>query len=388
MSKTVGILGGGQLGWMLSESIFKYGGTPRILANKRSLASDRVPHTKVASWSDHAVLEAFFDACDVVTIEVEHVDVDALEPFAESMVPSLDVIRLARRRIDEKEFLASHDFPRAWFRKVESLEAARALADDLEFPLVLKTAVGGYDGRGQFKLESRQDYLAAIDELGKAIDTFGIVLEEELDLFAEASVILARGPNGSVEFPVFENVHRNHILDTTHLPSALPSAVERAMKGLAHAAAEAMDLHGMLTTEFFVTRAPGRESAEGIEGYWIYINEFAPRPHNSGHISRNACSLSQFDALARVLLDLPPEPPALLGGKWCMANLLSDLWCEDRLEIAAGLEAPGIVDLVLYGKAPNRPHRKMGHVVARSETRELAAERALAFRQSASSYKS
>lgn len=385
MNETVGILGGGQLGWMLSESIFKYGGTPLILANKPSLAVDRVPNTFVADWSDEGVLERFFSQCDIVTIEVEHVDVDALEPFADKLLPSLEVISLARHRMREKEFLSAHDFPRAWFAKIDSLEQARSMIGELEFPLVMKTAVGGYDGRGQFNLKNENDYRAALDELGDAVDRFGIVLEERLDLFAEASVIVARSPRGSVDFPVFENVHRDHILDTTHLPSSLPSAVQRAMKGLAHAAADAMDLHGMLTTEFFITRTPGRAAAEGIEGHWIYVNEFAPRPHNSGHATRNACSVSQFDVLARVLLDLPPEPPALLSGQWCMANLLSDLWRENELDVIAGLETPGVVDVVIYGKEPSRPKRKMGHIVTRSETRELAVERALAFRQWSSS---
>lgn len=378
---TVGILGGGQLGWMLSESLFAYGGTPRVLARPNDLAMQRVPHSFVGSWSDPQLLREFFAACDVVTIDVEHVDADALEPFAAKLVPSLDVIRLAQHRMLEKRFLASTGLPHAWFAEVSSSEQARDIAAQLDFPLILKVALGGYDGRGQFRLANEGDYHAAVETLGDAVDRFGFVLEEPLDLVAEASVVLARGAHGAVEFPVFDNEHRDHILDMTHLPSTLPADVQQTMRRIARQAADAMAVRGILTTEFLITRSPGRRGLQVGEHY-VFVNEFAPRPHNSGHISRNACTLSQFDALARVLLDLPLEVPAPLDGAWCMANLLSDLWIDaDDFSLARGLGEPGIVDVVLYGKEPARPRRKMGHAIARGATREEAFHRAESFRR-------
>lgn len=384
---TVGILGGGQLGWMLSESIFKYGGTPLVLAKQTALATDRVPGTIVGSWSDPTMLELFFAQCDLVTIEVEHVDVEALEPFAQMMTPSLDVIRMAQHRIVEKTFLRQHGFPHAAWEQLTSTAQARELASSLQFPLIAKVALGGYDGRGQYRLSGLVDYHAMLDELGEAVDRFGVVLEEPLDLFAEASVIVARGRRGTAEFPVFDNDHRDHILDVTEVPSQLPDDVQAAMRRIAAAAADAMELRGMLTTEFLVTKRPGRDGGLQVGDYYVFVNEFAPRPHNSGHVSRNACTVSQFDALARVLLDLPPEQPVVTSGHWCMANLLSDLWSSDTLDIARGMQSPGLIDVVLYGKQPTRTRRKMGHVVARASERVSARERAEAFRNSVSTEK-
>lgn len=379
--KTIGILGGGQLGWMLSESIFKYGGRPLVLTGRHSVANDRIPATIVGSWSDPDVLTDFFSQCDLVTIEVEHVDVDALAPFADQMVPSLDVIRLAQHRIAEKEFLRQHALPHAWWKRLTSKDEASAVAGDLEFPLIAKVALGGYDGRGQFRLADIAAYHAMIEELGDAIESCGVVLEEPLDLVAEASVIIARGAHTAAEFAVFDNDHRDHVLDLTHLPSNLPAAVQSVMRTIAARAADAMQLHGMLTTEFLITADPGRNHGERVGDLSVFVNEFAPRPHNSGHVTRNACTVSQFDTLARVLLDLPLEQPLLLDGHWCMANLLSDLWTADELNLAPGLAEPGLIDVVLYGKSPSRPRRKMGHVVAHAATREDAQLRVTALRE-------
>lgn len=380
--KTVGILGGGQLGWMLSESIFKYGGKPLVLANESSLAADRIPSTTVGSWSDPEILESFFGRCDVVTIEVEHVDVAALEPHANKMVPSLNVVRLAQHRMLEKRFLAANGLPHAQFRELTTVTEARDVADELEYPLIAKTALGGYDGRGQYRVANRAEYLAAVENLGTAIDDYGVVLEDPLPLVAEASVIVARGEDGSIEFPVFDNDHRHHILDTTCVPSTLPAELQQAMRTIARQAADAMDLHGMLTTEFLISKGTSRSGGVQVGDLSVFVNEFAPRPHNSGHVSRNACTLSQFDALARVLLDLPLEAPELLSGHWCMANLLSDLWLREGgfdLNRALG-GGPGLIDVVLYGKRPARLRRKMGHVVAHARSRSEAASRADRFR--------
>lgn len=380
MSTTVGILGGGQLGWMLSESIFKYGGTPKIYAHGRSLACDRVPGTAVGNFGDSVALQNFMTECDVVTIEVEHVDCDALQPFADKLMPSLDVIRLAQDRSVEKDFLRTHGLPHAEFKHLKSTREARMVRDELTFPLIMKTARGGYDGRGQAFLKSPSEFDAALEDL-RDDESLHVVVEEPIDIVAEASVVVARSASGHCRFPVFENIHRNHVLDTTSVPSSLSGRIQESLIELAWEAAEKMNLDGLLTTEFFISKTPGRAAGASVDGHWVFVNEFAPRPHNSGHITRNATTLSQFDVLARTLLGLDPGAPEVLVGNWCMVNLLGELWGETFDLSNALADRPEMVDVVLYGKEPTRPGRKMGHAVSRSSSHEGALEAAINFRR-------
>jgi 5-(carboxyamino)imidazole ribonucleotide synthase len=216
------------------------------------------------------------------------------------------------------------------------------------------------------------------------------VLEEVVDLALEASCIVARdGFGGEVVFPIFENAHAGHILDLTVVPARVPVEAARLVQEVALRTARALDVRGLLTTEFFLARkAAPRSTAAEAGGLFVYVNELAPRPHNSGHVTRNACTYSQFDALARVLAGAPLVAPAMNGpGAWCMGNLLGDVWIaqgRERLDLSCWAEHPAIVDVVLYGKREARPRRKMGHFVAHAETPDQAIAAARAFRDALS----
>ncbi len=378
----IGILGGGQLGCMLSESIIKYGGTPIVLCRDGEPATDRVRHCMTGSWSDPDLLKRFFDTVDVATIEVEHVDLDALAPFADQLRPSIASIRTTQHRIHEKRFLAAAGLPHAQVHLCESVAEAKALLNsNMTYPRVLKTALGGYDGRGQFFLESEADFAQALDELGDHVDAVGIVVEEALDIHAEYSCIAANSNGQLVSFPVFENDHKDHILDTTTVPANIPAALESEARRVAMHAAKELGISGLLTTEFFVTKTKPEGPVIEVDGHYLMVNEFAPRPHNSGHVTRNACTLSQFDILARALLNLPLIEPKLHAGGFSMANLLSDIWGEhEELPLDALGAHQDVVDVILYGKSPSRPKRKMGHIVAAAANADTARNAAVACR--------
>jgi 5-(carboxyamino)imidazole ribonucleotide synthase len=275
------------------------------------------------------------------------------------------------------------------FAVVRSESELRTAARTFGYPFILKTIRGGYDGKGQFHIAGHEDLDAAILALRER-NAFDCVLEEIVDLALEASCIVARSSQETggreIVFPLFENAHSGHILDLTLVPARVPAAAAQAIQECARKTAQALDLEGLLTVEFFVGRTQARRS-QGIEagGLFVYVNELAPRPHNSGHVTRNACSYSQYDALARVLAGVPLAPPVMNGdAHWCMGNLLGDVWIaqgsSSRLDLSAWKDHPEVVDVVLYGKREPRARRKMGHFVTRSSTPEGALSAARAFR--------
>jgi 5-(carboxyamino)imidazole ribonucleotide synthase len=204
------------------------------------------------------------------------------------------------------------------------------------------------------------------------------VLEEVLTLSTELSVIVACGDDEPVAFPVFENLHSDHILDFTVLPARVGPELQDAARATALAVAKALEVRGLLTVEFFVGRGRSGRSQ-------LFINELAPRTHNSGHVTRQACSFSQFDALARVLCGLKVAQPTLHPGCWVMGNLLGDVWLSQgrkggALDLRAWRDFPDVVDVFLYGKTQARAKRKMGHFVVRGKTPAATLKRARAFR--------
>jgi 5-(carboxyamino)imidazole ribonucleotide synthase len=331
-------------------------------------------------------LQAFFDACDVVTYEFENVETEGLSRLAglEKLLPSLDVLRTTQNRALEKEFLRAHGLPHVAFADGRSAaelpEAARAFG----YPSILKTARGGYDGKGQWKLASEADLEALLATPAReALDAAGWVLEEPIEIVLEASAIVAREMNGDeVVFPLFENEHRDHILDVTLVPARLPVDLEAEGKAVALAAARALGVTGLLTTELFVGRSFRHRPGE----VRVFTNEFAPRPHNSGHVTRKACTVSQFEALARILLGVPLVPPRLVGtGAFCMANLLGEVWeaqgTAGDLDLSAWEGNPDLLEVVLYGKSGVAPKRKMGHLTVRGGDADEAIRLARAYRE-------
>lgn len=374
-ARAVGILGGGQLGVMLGESLLHLNCEVVVLdPDPESPALSRLPHVETAGYGDASALASLFRRCDVVTFDSENVPAGPLVPYAAKLSPSLKVLAVSQDRGREKAFLAANGFPHVAHRIVPPGGDVGAAARALGFPCIAKSALGGYDGKGQHRLESDVD-LASLpgDPRG------GWVLEERLTLHTELSCIVARdGQGGELCFPVFENLHTAHILDLTVLPARVPPSLEDEARDLALAVARALDVVGLLTVEFFF--GDGRAGPRQL-----YVNELAPRTHNSGHVTRQACTLSQFDALARILAGAPLSAPRLHPGAWCMGNLLGDVWLAQgrnggALDLAAWQRFPDVVDVFLYGKHQARANRKMGHFVVRADTPERAMERARAFR--------
>ena len=387
---TVGILGGGQLGAMLAPALQDLGADVHVYDPDPSApALRRAARAVSGSWRDATRLQEFFDACDVVTYEFENVETEGLLRLRglEKLLPSLGVLQTTQNRALEKEFLRTHGLPHVAFVDGKGADELPAAARAFGFPAILKTARGGYDGKGQWKLETPAGLEALLSTPARAaLDASGWVLEEPIDIVLETSAIVARERSGDeVVFPLFENEHRDHILDVTLVPARLPDDLEAEAKSVALAAARALGVTGLLTTEFFVGR-----SARSLPGeVRVFTNEFAPRPHNSGHVTRKACTFSQFEALARILLGVPLILPRLVSaGAFCMANLLGEVWeaqgASETLDLAAWEGNPDLLEVVLYGKTGIGTKRKMGHLTVRGGDAESAVASARALREAIS----
>jgi 5-(carboxyamino)imidazole ribonucleotide synthase len=327
-----------------------------------------------ASYEDLEQVRSFARGVDVVTFEFESVPAAAVQAASEHVAvrPNRRVLEIAQHRIREKSFLAEHGFP------VTPFVAVRTEADLLEAlhrlgrPVVLKTATCGYDGKGQVRLSADVNGTDTSDADAKdawaAIGRQESVLEAFVELDRELSVIGARGVDGSwSHFDPIENVHCDHILDVSTAPIDLPRDVVETAVGITCEVMEALDHVGVLCIEFFLTRG-GR----------LLINEIAPRPHNSGHLTFDACRTSQFEQQARAICGVPLGSPEMLQPA-AMANLLGDLWANGEPNWAAALASPN-VKLHLYGKTKPRIGRKMGHLTALARTAVEARELVLSAR--------
>ncbi|WP_338637385.1 5-(carboxyamino)imidazole ribonucleotide synthase [Spirobacillus cienkowskii] len=382
--KTIGILGGGQLGSMLSDALQKLGCKVIFYAPEPFSPSFlRTPFFYQACWLDYEKLSSFFSECDIITYEFENVPTELLtklqQQTGKKIFPSIEILKTTQNRILEKNFLLQHNYPTCQFISIENYDNLIKVTDDFPFPYIIKTAAGGYDGKGQWIINSSNELNQFIKTLTKE-NFVPLILEEKLSLLQEASCIVARNMQGSsVCFPIFDNIHVNNILHQTTLPSSLPTAVQEKIKMLALQAAQDLDVVGLLTTEFFITKKPSHlDKQKNIEDLYIYINEFAPRPHNSGHITQKSCNFSQFDALARVLLNYPLHSPQLLPGNYCMTNLLGETWLAQdfnnnkTLNLAAWKNFPEVIDITLYGKIEPTSKRKMGHFVTYSNDQKTS----------------
>jgi 5-(carboxyamino)imidazole ribonucleotide synthase len=373
--RAIGILGGGQLGLMLAESLDRLGRDTVILEpDADAPCATRRGNVLARPHDDPAALEALFARVSVATFDSENLPSAPLARYVAQLAPSLHVLRVSQDRAREKAFLAERGFRPVAHRAVPPGEDIRAQARAFGLPCIAKSALGGYDGKGQFRLEREAD-LAALPDSAPG----GWVLEEVLALEAEVSCIVASDGVQAFTFPVFENVHRHHILDLTVLPARVAPEVREEARRVALGIARALELRGLLTVEFFL--GVGRDGVSRL-----HVNELAPRVHNSGHVTRQACTVSQFDALARILAGVPLHEPKLHSGGWCMGQLLGDVWLAQGrdggpLDLSAWRHFPDVVDVYVYGKRKARPNRKMGHFVVRADTADQAQARALAFRQ-------
>jgi 5-(carboxyamino)imidazole ribonucleotide synthase len=342
---TIGILGGGQLGRMTALAAANFGYRVHIFCPEAGAPASQVSAaTTVAAYDDAAALDAFAGAVDVVTFEFENVPAETVERLAARVPvrPGWRALHMAQDRLREKTFLAELGIAVAPFRRIDSpATLARAVAE-LGPPAVLKTSRFGYDGKGQVKIEAGADPAAAWRELGADLG----ILEAFVEFAREISVIVARGMGGeTASYVPVENRHVHHILDTTVAPAPIAKPVAHRAQAVAGRIAEALDLVGLLAVEMFETR-----SGE------LLVNEIAPRPHNSGHWTIDACHVSQFEQFVRAVAGLPLGSPERHSDA-VMKNLIGD----DIDEWPKLVAEPG-ARLHLYGKAEARPGRKMGHV--------------------------
>ena len=364
---TIGVLGSGQLGRMFAIAARRMGYRVHTFSPDDDTPTGQVADVEVtASYDDLDALRAFARNVHVVTFEFENVPieaVDAVEEYA-PVRPAGVALHTAQQRAREKTFLADHGFPTAPFARALTLDELWAAVTQVGTPAVVKTAAFGYDGKGQHKIATPAD----VEQVWRAIGHQEAIVEKFVSLQAEMSVIAARGLDGDiVEYAPFENRHRNHILDLTTCPAALPQPVLHRASQITRAILDELQYVGLLCVEFFVT-------TDGD----LLVNELAPRPHNSGHLTFDASVTSQFEQQVRAICGLPLGSTELLRPA-AMANLLGDLWVDGEPNWAAACRFPD-VKLHLYGKTEPRPGRKMGHLTATGRSVAEAQERAIAAR--------
>jgi len=342
----IGILGGGQLGRMLSLAASRLGMRTHIFCpDPNSPAFEVTPHRTVAEYDDEVALAAFADAVDAITYEFENVPAATAEFLAarKPLRPGANALAISQDRLAEKEFLASKNIPVAPYRAVKTLADLDTAIDSLGLPAVLKTTRLGYDGKGQRVIRQRDEAAAAFAEL----EPKPLVLEAFVPFDKEVSIVVARNMAGEVRaFDAAENVHRNHILHTSTVPANIPPGVEKHAAMLAKVIVVALDYIGVLGVEFFVI--PGERPT-------LMVNEIAPRVHNSGHWTEAVCLTDQFEQHIRAVLGWPLGDPARMADV-VMENLVGD---EVGI-VPAGLD--GNTQPHLYGKTEVRVGRKMGHV--------------------------
>ena len=343
---TIGIIGGGQLGRMSAMAAARLGYRCHILTPEPDSPAAQVSAAcTLGDYEDPAALRTFAEAVDVVTFEFENVSAEGLELLASlrPVRPAPSVLRISQDRVAEKSFLRDAGVPTAPWRAVDDLAGLEAAAQALGLPAVLKTTRGGYDGKGQFVLRTPDDIGPAWTALGPD----ALILEGFVDYACEISVVVARGADsGGSIFDAVENRHRDGILDLTLAPARVAPATAAEAARVAWRVAESLDLVGLLAVEMFVDRS-GR----------VLVNEIAPRPHNSGHWTIDACPCSQFELHVRAVAGLP-LPPGMRHADAVMKNLVGP---EEVALWPAIVATPGLIPH-LYGKAEARPGRKMGHV--------------------------
>jgi 5-(carboxyamino)imidazole ribonucleotide synthase len=364
----IGVLGGGQLGRMFAMAARRLGYRVHTLAPEGDTPTGQISDVEItAPYDDLDAVAGFARAVDVVTFEFENVPAAAAATAEKHAIvrPNGRALHVAQNRIREKSFVADLGVPVTPFAPVRTDEELRLALETVGCPAVLKTASFGYDGKGQ----------AMIGDAGAAAAAWASlrgqesILEAFVTLDREISIIGARGVDGSlVTFAAFENVHRHHILDVTVSPAGVAESVASQAADATRAVMEALDYVGILCIEFFVT-CDGR----------LLFNEMAPRPHNSGHLTFDACRTSQFEQQVRAICGLPLGSPDLIQPA-AMANILGHLWSDGEPNWGAALAFPD-VKLHLYGKSEARPGRKMGHVTALAATTDEARRRVIEARE-------
>ena len=367
---TLGVLGGGQLGRMFTLAARRMGYRVTVFAPDDDTPAGQIAYEEVrAPYDDLDAVRSFASGVSVVTFEFENVPAATAAAAAERapVRPAGSLLHVTQHRQREKDALVAAGVPVVRHAMIDTSESLSDAIRIVGMPAILKTAAWGYDGKGQVRVESAAEARAAWDTLDRA----PCVLEAVAPFEREISVVAARGLDGSVAlYEPFENLHADHILDVTLSPAELPRAVAERAREIARTLLEAWDVVGVVCVEFFLL--PDGE---------LVVNEVAPRPHNSGHVTIDAHACSQFEQQVRAVCGLPlGSSEAVAPG--AMANLLGDLWLDGPPDWAAALAVPGVA-LHLYGKDRALPGRKMGHLTAVAPTAAEARLRALRARAAA-----
>lgn len=363
------ILGGGQLGRMMAMAARTMGYHVRVMDPEPNCpASFVVDETITGRWDDVAAATRLATGADAVTLEIEQIGVDALARVAQiaPLRPGVEPVRIIQDKTLQKIWLAEAGFPVGPFRVIcEEVDLHNAVPV-LGGGVFLKIGRGGYDGRGQARIgfdapASDEDIVAAWESIGRR----PAVAEQALDLECEISVMAARSPSGEVRtYPAARNHHENQILAWSVLPAGVSPELESRAAFIAASIIDKLGIEGLLCVEMFITRKGE-----------LFVNELAPRPHNSYHQSERGCVTSQFEQAVRAACNLPLGETTLIA-PCSIVNLLGDVWLNGNPDFAAALEVPG-VRLHLYEKHTPRPGRKMGHLSATGTTAVEALERVL-----------
>jgi 5-(carboxyamino)imidazole ribonucleotide synthase len=356
----IGVLGSGQLGRMFAIAARRMGYRVHTYSPDRDSPTGQIADVEIdAAYEDLDRVREFAAGVDVVTFEFENVPAETAETAARvtRVRPAGEVLHTTQHRLREKTFLRKHGFPVTRFEAIGSgADLARVVPGF--GPAILKTAGFGYDGKGQYRVQS----LAEAEAAWKAMSRREAVLEAVVDFEAELSIVGVRSDAGDcVFYTPSANAHVGGILDVATAPSPFPAGVAREAAEIARGVLEALDVTGVLCVEYFLTR-----------DHKLLVNELAPRPHNSGHLTIDACVTSQFEQQLRAVCGLPLGCADMLRPA-AMANLLGDLWGKGEPDWVSALALPE-VKLHLYGKTEARPGRKMGHLTATASTAAQAEQ--------------
>ena len=345
---TLGMLGGGQLGRMFTIAARTMGYEVVVLdPDKASPAGKLASEHLCADYADQAALDSFAKSCDAVTTEFENVPASTLDALAKAcpVRPGAQAVAITQDRIHEKNFLKDNGFPTAPFSVIHSLDDLKSGIEQIGMPAILKVSRFGYDGKGQFGIKATSD----ADKGWETLNGEACVLEQRMPLDIEVSVVLARGLEGEVTtYPVAENIHEEGILDVSVVPARIDKELEIKVTKMATKIANALDYVGVMAVEFFISNGE------------LLVNEIAPRPHNSGHYTLDACVTDQFEQQVRAVCGLPLGDTRLLSPV-VMINMLGDIWHGGNAPKWQKLLDHPNVKLHLYGKHEARPGRKMGH---------------------------
>lgn len=386
---TIGILGSGQLGRMLATAARQMGYQVHVYSPEKNSPAGQIADVEyAAAYSDLSTLTQFAQRVDVITYEFENVPAETAHAAASHtpLYPGPHVLHIAQNRLREKQFCHEQGLPVTPFAPITTLEDVAAALPHIGLPAILKTSSSGYDGKGQMFLRSLDDArelvsseqsVASSQQLSVtsyqppvsspqspnlSISQAPFILESYIHFTHEISVVAARGRDGSfAHFGAIENEHHHHILDISIAPARIASKIADEAVALTQRLMAVLDVVGVLCVEFFVT-SDGK----------LLINEMAPRPHNSGHLTIDACVTNQFEQQLRAVCGLPLGDTAYHRPA-AMINLLGDLWDKGEPNWSSALALPG-VKLHLYGKREPRRGRKMGHITALAETGDAAAE--------------